>query len=120
MQATGPPRPLYQQRRVQIAAGVVLVLAVVVGLVYYVHASGCESTNDAYIEGRLVRVSAQVAGRIEKLLVTDNQTNTRYFYTSDEGEKPGADLKLRGTIDLSKVGQPVLSPKRTREKDDKK
>jgi hypothetical protein len=54
------------------------------------------------------------------LLVTDNQTNTLYFYTVDEGEKPGADLKLRGSIDLNKVGQPVLSPKRTREKDDKK
>jgi hypothetical protein len=54
------------------------------------------------------------------LLVTDNQTNTFYFYTVDEGEKPGADLKLRGSIDLNKVGQPVISPKRTEHKDEKK
>jgi hypothetical protein len=53
------------------------------------------------------------------LLVTDNQTNTLYFYTVDDGEKPGADLKLRGSIDLNKVGQPVITPKRTRDKDQK-
>lgn len=52
------------------------------------------------------------------LLVTDNQTNTLYFYTVDDGEKPGSELKLRGSIDLSKVGQPSITPKRT--KDDKK
>jgi hypothetical protein len=45
------------------------------------------------------------------LIVTDNKTNMLYFYTTDKGAEPGADLKLRGTLDLSKVGNDVLKPK---------
>lgn len=44
------------------------------------------------------------------LLVTDNHTNTLYFYTVDRDEPPGADLKLRGSVDLARVGQPVIKP----------
>jgi hypothetical protein len=44
------------------------------------------------------------------LIVTDNQKNTCFFYTVDEGEKPGADLHLRGTIDLNTVGQATIKP----------
>jgi hypothetical protein len=46
------------------------------------------------------------------LIVTDNQTNTLYFYTIEKGEAIGSELKLRGSIDLSKVGQPVIKPKK--------
>ena len=44
------------------------------------------------------------------LMVTDNHKNTVYFYTADEGEKPGADLHLRGTIDLTQVGKATIKP----------
>lgn len=44
------------------------------------------------------------------LIVTDNQKNTVFFYTVDQGEKPGADLHLRGTIDLNSVGQATIKP----------
>ncbi len=44
------------------------------------------------------------------LVVTDNKTGTTYFYSIDEDEKPGADLKLRGTVDLKQVGKPVIKP----------
>jgi hypothetical protein len=44
------------------------------------------------------------------LLVTDNETNTFYFYTIDKDKEIGSELKLRGTIDLKKVGQPVIKP----------
>jgi hypothetical protein len=44
------------------------------------------------------------------LIVTDNQTNTLYFYTVDKGKDPGAELKLRGKLDLTKVGKPSLMP----------
>jgi hypothetical protein len=44
------------------------------------------------------------------LLVTDNGTNTFYFYTIDKDKEIGSELKLRGTIDLKKVGQPVIKP----------
>lgn len=45
------------------------------------------------------------------LLVTDNSTNTLYFYTVDPDKAPGEDLKLRGTVDLTEVGKPVIKPK---------
>ena len=48
--------------------------------------------------------------------VTDNKTSTLYFYTVDPGAEPGADLKLRGTVDLSQVGQHVLRPRLLKKK----
>ena len=44
------------------------------------------------------------------LIVTDNQTDTIYFYAIEDNEKPGADLKLRGSADLKQVGQPIVKP----------
>ena len=37
------------------------------------------------------------------LLVTDNGTNTVYFYTIDKDKEVGSELKLRGSVDLSQV-----------------
>ncbi len=48
------------------------------------------------------------------LIVTDNQENVLYYYTVDKEEKPGAELKLRGSLDLKDVGKPVLKPKVSR------
>ncbi len=45
-------------------------------------------------------------------LVVDNSTNTVYFYTTEKGAEPGAELHLRGSLDLNQVGQPVLKPKK--------
>jgi hypothetical protein len=44
------------------------------------------------------------------LIVTDNQTNTLYFYTIDKDKEVGSDLKLRGSVDLTQVGKPVIKP----------
>jgi len=45
------------------------------------------------------------------LIVTDNSTNTVYFYTVDPEKAPGEDLKLRGEMNLAEVGKPVIKPK---------
>jgi hypothetical protein len=45
------------------------------------------------------------------LIVTDNKTNTLYFYTIDKDKEVGSELKLRGSLDLNQVGEPVLKPK---------
>ncbi len=42
------------------------------------------------------------------LIVTDNQSNTLYFYTIDKEKEIGSELKLRGTIDLTQVGKPTI------------
>lgn len=44
------------------------------------------------------------------LIVTDNHTNTLYFYTIDQNKEVGSELKLRGRIDLNQVGKPVIKP----------
>ncbi len=50
------------------------------------------------------------------LIVTDNKSNTLYFYTIDPEEKPGADLKMRGSVDLSQVGKATIVPTLTKKK----
>jgi hypothetical protein len=42
------------------------------------------------------------------LLVTDNGTNTLYYYTIDRDKEIGSDLKLRGSVALDQVGKPVI------------
>ena len=44
------------------------------------------------------------------LIVTDNHTNTLYFYTIDKDAKIGSELKLRGQVDLKQVGKKVIKP----------
>lgn len=39
------------------------------------------------------------------LLVTDNAVNKLYFYTTDKDAPVGSPLKLRASLDLTKVGQ---------------
>jgi hypothetical protein len=46
------------------------------------------------------------------LIVTDNQTNTLYFYTIDKDKPIGSELRLRGSIDLNKVGAQSILPKK--------
>jgi hypothetical protein len=65
-----------------------------------------------------VRPSAPVSGprytvvetEGHNLIVTDNRTNTLYFYTIDKDAKIGSPLKLRGQLDLKQVGKKVLKP----------
>jgi hypothetical protein len=45
------------------------------------------------------------------LIVTDNRTNTLYFYTTDKDKPVGSELKLRGTVDLNQIGKPGITPK---------
>ena len=44
------------------------------------------------------------------LIVTDNKSNTLYFYTIDKEKEVGSELKLRGTIDLNQVGKSTITP----------
>jgi hypothetical protein len=46
------------------------------------------------------------------LLVTDNGTNTVYFYTIDKDKEIGSDLKLRASVDLTQVGKPEIHIKK--------
>src|SRR6202140_2152843 len=50
-----------------------IVVGVIAGVAWYLHARHYESTDDAFIDGRSVLVSPQVTGSIISVNVTDNQ-----------------------------------------------
>src|SRR5271166_53706 len=52
----------------------VFAFAVILGLVYLVNSAAYQSTDDAFIDGHIVPVSAQVAGRVQSVYVDDNQS----------------------------------------------
>jgi len=60
------------QRSKIIAGALTLLLAVGAGL-WYLHAQGYESTEDAQIDGHINSVSSRIEGTIEKVYVEDNQ-----------------------------------------------
>jgi hypothetical protein len=46
------------------------------------------------------------------LTVVDNSTNTLYYYTVEPGKEPGAELYLRGSVDLNQVGKATIQAKK--------
>jgi membrane fusion protein (multidrug efflux system) len=53
---------------------VLIPLAVLAGLHYYGQSQTYQSTDDAFIDGHIINVAPKVAGRVERVLVDDNQT----------------------------------------------
>jgi membrane fusion protein (multidrug efflux system) len=63
-----------RRRRLIIVIGaIVLAVGIVIGSIYYWHSTFYESTNDAYVQGDPVIISARAAGNIVRVYVTDNQ-----------------------------------------------
>jgi hypothetical protein len=92
--------------------GIVLVVALVVGALVFMNrgrpaVGGAEPATGAGSAPHYTVVETEG----HNLIVTDNVTNTLYFYTVDKGEPPGSDLKLRASADLNQVGNPVFKPK---------
>ncbi len=52
-----------------------------------------------------------VATEGHNLIVTDNSNHTLYFYTIERDKPIGSELYLRGTLDLTQVGKPVIKPR---------
>lgn len=67
-----PKTPFYQRPLVLIVGGIVLVAAVVIGLLWYLHSRQFESTDDAFIEADVTNVSPRVAGYVLRVLAEDN------------------------------------------------
>lgn len=89
-----------------------LVLAVGVGLGAWLATS---ASPKAAAQGAAVGAVARytvVETDATNLLVVDNSSNSLFYYTVNPGEKPGADMHLRGSLDLTKVGEAVLKPKK--------
>jgi membrane fusion protein (multidrug efflux system) len=48
-------------------------IAVIVSLIYLANSAAYESTDDAFVDGHVIPVSAKVAGRVQAVYVNDNQ-----------------------------------------------
>ena len=52
--------------------GIVVIIVVIVGLIWWLNARRWQSTDDAYVDGHIVRLAPQVPGIVVKVYVTDN------------------------------------------------
>lgn len=68
-----PPKTLSQRPVLLIVMAVVLIAAIAAGLLYWLDARQYETTDDAYVDGHIVRIAPQIAGIVGKVLVDDNQ-----------------------------------------------
>jgi len=59
-----------------LAAALIIAALIAAGTLYFLHARHYESTDDAFIDGNISQISAQIGGRVTKLLVQDNQQVT--------------------------------------------
>jgi hypothetical protein len=98
------------QKRTPLAVAVVLAVAALIVLVRTLPATAEKDT--ASTGGARYSV---VETEGHNLIVTDNQTNTLYFYTVDRDKEVGSDLKLRASLDLTQVGKPVIKPMKPKE-----
>ena len=65
--------PLWKRPVFVAAVLLVLLVLIVVAIVFWRHSKHHESTDDAFVDGQTSQIAAQVAGRVSKLYVTDNQ-----------------------------------------------
>jgi len=52
---------------------VALIIVVIVGIAFYIHASHFESTDDAFVDAHIIPISPKVAGQVVAVHVNDNQ-----------------------------------------------
>ncbi|HEY1686016.1 MAG TPA: HlyD family secretion protein [Tepidisphaeraceae bacterium] len=68
-----PKKPPFYKRPVpMIILGVVLILAIVCGVIYWLYARQFESTDDAFINGHIIAISPNVAATVAKVYIDDN------------------------------------------------
>jgi membrane fusion protein (multidrug efflux system) len=65
--------PAYKRPVVIITVSLVLLVLIIAGLLYWLHARHFVSTDDAYIDGHVVQISPQVPAPVIALHVNDNQ-----------------------------------------------
>ena len=68
-----PPRKPARRPWVWALASAGAVVAIAAGVAYYVYSLSFETTDDAFVDGHIIAVSARAAGHVAKVYVTDNQ-----------------------------------------------
>ena len=80
MKTCRTPRPAEKPRMsstkkvfLRLGAFIGIPLLLIGGILLYIHATHYESTDDAFIDGHIVPISAKVAGQVLSMTITDNQ-----------------------------------------------
>lgn len=68
-----PPKSLKQRPALLIGGAIVLIALIVGGILYWLNARQYESTDDAFVDGHIVRIAPQVSGIVRQVMVDDNQ-----------------------------------------------
>jgi membrane fusion protein (multidrug efflux system) len=66
-------RPLYKRPAFLIIAAIVLIVAAVFVIRYWLYARSHETTDDAFVDGHVIQLSPKVSGYVSKVYVADNQ-----------------------------------------------
>jgi membrane fusion protein (multidrug efflux system) len=69
-----PRKSVLERPLLLLVIGTVVLCLLIGGLLWWLYSRQFESTDDAFVDVRIVRLAPQVAGRVSQLLVTDNQT----------------------------------------------
>lgn len=72
-QSAPPKKPVYKRPVFLAVASIALIVALVFGGRYYVHARTYQSTDDAFVDGNIVQISPKVSANVVKVYVNDNQ-----------------------------------------------
>ncbi len=69
------PRSKQGRRRVRLTLSLLILIPLAsVGVAYYyAQSQSYQSTDDAFIDGHIINVAPKVAGRVDRVLVNDNQ-----------------------------------------------
>ena len=68
-----PVKKTGKRNRVLVVLVLVAMVGIAAGAMYWVAAGNYETTDDAYIEGHVVPISAQIAARVSDVHIVDNQ-----------------------------------------------
>src|SRR5678816_2564907 len=66
-------RPLFRRPAFLLVLAIIFLVAVIVGVRYWLYARSHESTDDAFIEAHVIQISPKVSGHVVKLYVDSNQ-----------------------------------------------
>ena len=68
-----PPMPRWKKALYWLIGLSILAVLIIGGVLYYLHARHYENTDDAFVDGHMSQVSAQVAARVVRLAFQDNE-----------------------------------------------